>query len=157
MLTGRSSTKNKPNGRLTSNTKTPYDLSVLSKKGEVGEQAVSESAQQKRLRAVIKDWFSKPWAELQRYKIGIEAMRANGVIPYSYISKRLTSDAALKNAKLGATAMLKKTIKELFDCGELQGVSPKDAQERFNTTSECYAPSNFDEFIGEGKRETECS
>lgn len=115
--------------------------------GEVGEQAASESAQQIRLRAVIKDWFSKPWAELQRYKIGTEAMRMIGVIPYSYISKRLTSDAAFKNAKFGATATIKKTIKELFDCGELRRVSPQSAQERFNTTSECYTPSNFEEFM----------
>ncbi|WP_161866810.1 DUF3987 domain-containing protein [Pseudomonas yangonensis] len=121
--------------------------------GEVGEQAASESAQQKRLRAVIKDWFSKPWAELQRYKIGTADMRAKGVIPYSYISKRLTSDAAFKSAKLGATKAIKNTIKELFDCGELQRISPKDAQEIFNTTSECYAPTNFEEFIGERKHE----
>jgi hypothetical protein len=40
--------------------------------------------------------------ELQRYKIGTEAMRMGGVIPYSYISKRLTGDAAFKTAKLGA-------------------------------------------------------
>lgn len=121
--------------------------------GEVGEQATSETTQQMRVRAVIKDWFSKPWAELQRYKVGIEAMRAGGVIPYSYISKRLTSDAAFKNAKLGATATLKKTIKELFDCGELQRVSPKDAHDKFNTTSECYAPTNYDEFTGARKHE----
>lgn len=119
--------------------------------GDVGEQASSESVQQKRLRAVIKDWFSKPWAELQRYKIGTEAMRMSGVIPYSYVSKRLTNDAAFKSAKLGATATIKKTVKELFDCGELQRVSPKDVHDKFGTTSECYAPTNFDELIGEGK------
>lgn len=122
--------------------------------GEVGEQAASESAQQKRLRAVIKDWFSKPWAEIQRYKINKgELMRAGGVIPHSYISKRLTNDAAFKNAKLGATSTIRRTIDELFKCGELQRLSPKDAHDRFNTTSECYAPTNFDEFVGEGKRE----
>ena len=120
--------------------------------GEVGEQASSESTQQKRVKAVIKDWFSKPWAELQRYKINKgELMRASGVIPYSYVSKRLTNDAAFKSAKLGATATIKKTVKELFDCGELQRVSPKDVHDKFGTTSECYAPTNFDELIGEGK------
>ncbi len=120
--------------------------------GEVGEQATSEATQQKRVMAVIKDWFSKPWAELERYKINKgELMRASGVIPYSYISKRLTNDAAFKNAKLGATATLKKTIDELFKRGDLQRVTPKDVQDRFNTTSECYAPKQYNEVIGEGK------
>ena len=120
--------------------------------GEVGEQATSEATQQKRVMAVIKDWFSKPWAELERYSINKgELMRASGVIPYSYVSKRLTNDAAFKNAKLGATATLKKTIDELFKRGELLRVAPKDVQDKFNTTSECYAPKQYSEVIGDGK------
>ena len=121
--------------------------------GEVGEQSASESAQQKRLRAVIKDWFSKPWAELQRYKIGTEAMRMGGVIPYSYISKRLTSDAAFKNAKLGATATLKRTIEELRLCGEINRVSQQSLSAKFGVTMECYAVTDVEQFLAGIKHE----
>ncbi len=121
--------------------------------GEIGEQALSESTQQNKLREVIKDWFTKPWPELQRYKMGSEQMRASGVVPYSYISKRLTNSAAFKNSKLGATTTLKRTIDELFKCGELRRLSVQDASDNFGTTSNCYALSNYEEFLSGSSHE----
>lgn len=121
--------------------------------GEVGEQVTSETTQQTRLRAVIKDWFLKPWPELQRYKIGTEIMRMGGVIPYSYISKRLTNDAAFKNAKLGATQTLRRTIEELFKCGEISRVSAEQLKAKYGVTMECYAITDVEQFLAGLKHE----
>lgn len=115
--------------------------------GEVGDEALSERTQQTRLRAVIKDWFRKPWSELQSYKIGTEAMRMNGIVPYSYISKRLTNDAAFKNSKIGATATLKRTVGELYKCGEINRVSPEQLKSKYGVTMECYAIMDIDQFL----------
>jgi hypothetical protein len=121
--------------------------------GEVGEQASSEASQQTRLRAVIKDWFLKPWPELQRYKIGTEAMRMGGVIPYSYISKRLTNDAAFKNSNSGATVTLKRTIEELFRCGEISRVSAEQLKAKYGVTMESYAITDVEQFLAGLKHE----
>ena len=117
------------------------------KDGKVGEQATSEGTQQTRLREIVKDWFVKPWDELQRYKLGTEEMRKIGIIPHSYISKRLTNDTAFKDATSGASATIRKTTQELVRCGELQRVSPVDIQKKFNSTAECYTPTNYEELV----------
>ncbi|MGH8049080.1 MAG: hypothetical protein ACREPB_00295, partial [Arenimonas sp.] len=121
--------------------------------GEVGEQGLSETAQQNRVRAVITDWFVKPWAELQRYKIGTEAMRDNAIVPYSYISKRLTNDVAFKNAKNGASSTIKRSIDELFKCGEVSRISAAQLQKTHGTTMECYALTKPEQFLAAFKHE----
>lgn len=115
--------------------------------GEVGEQASSEMAQQSRLRIVIADWVTKPWEELKRYKIGNADMHRDRVIPHSYISKRLTNDAAFRDAKTGATATIKRTVEELSRCGEIGRVSPRDAEQRYQTRMECYAITDAQQFL----------
>ena len=115
--------------------------------GEVGEQASSEMAQQSRLRIVIADWVTKPWEELKRYKIGNADMHRDRVIPHSYISKRLTNDAAFRDAKTGATATIKRTVDELSRCGEIGRVSQRDAEQRYQTRMECYAITDAQQFL----------
>ncbi|WP_218510506.1 hypothetical protein [Variovorax sp. dw_308] len=117
--------------------------------GEVGEQAISETAQQHKVRAVVKEWFTKPWAELQRYKVGSIAMQLHGIVPHSYISKRLTSDAAFKHAKNGATATIRRTIDELQTCGELRRISVADANVKFDSTATCYMLTNYKDYLSE--------
>ncbi|PTU32245.1 DUF3987 domain-containing protein [Stenotrophobium rhamnosiphilum] len=130
-----------------------HNLQSRFETGEVGEQIFSEMSQQSRLRSVIKDWFLKPWPELQRYKIGTESMRTGGIVPYSYLSKRLTNDAAFKNFKTGATATLKRTIDELCKCGEINRVSPGQLKARYGITMESYAITDVEQFLAGLKHE----
>lgn len=113
--------------------------------GEVGDQANSETAQQSKVRRAIAEWMTKSWEELSRYKVGNAAMRNDYVIPYSFISKRLTNDVAFKKDG-GATQKVKRAIDELIKCGELGRITPKDGATKYNTRMECYIVTDIDQF-----------
>lgn len=113
--------------------------------GEIGDQANSETTQQSKVRKVIVEWMTKSWDELSRYKVGNAAMRNDYVIPYSFISKRLTNDVAFKKDG-SATQKVKRAIDELMKCGELGRISPKDAADRYSTRMECYIVTDVEQF-----------
>ena len=113
--------------------------------GDVGDQSNSETAQQSKVRKVIAEWMTKSWDELSRYKVGSPAMRNDYVIPYSFISKRLTNDVAFKKDG-GATQKVKRAIDELIKCGELARITPKDAATKYNTRMECYIVTDIEQF-----------
>ena len=106
--------------------------------GEVGEQAQSEQVQQQRVREIVRYWLVETWEKVERYGIGKAELHDDRVIPYSYISKRLTNDSAFKNSKLGATSTLRRTIEELVKFGELVRVTPTEADKRYGTRMELY-------------------
>jgi hypothetical protein len=119
--------------------------------GQVGQQSLSETAQQMKVRSVVRDWITRSWSELARYKIGTEAMSQSGVVPYSYMSKRLTNDAAFKDGRGGATQTIKRAIDELCKGGELMKFEPQDALKKFNTRAELYAVTDAKRIVSEGR------
>ena len=101
--------------------------------GEVGDVSQSEVARQTKIRAVINDWFTKDWASLEKYVPVPEAMRKAGYVPHKYLSKRLTSDATFKNARIGATNAIRNCIAEMVRNGEL--VHATDTETKIYTKS----------------------
>ncbi len=106
--------------------------------GEVGDVSQSEVARQTKIRRVIEDWFTKPWASVRNYVPVPEEMRKFGYIPYKYLSKRLTSDAAFKTARNGATNAIKNSIAEMIRTGELVRATPVETKTYTNSLAEFY-------------------
>ena len=90
--------------------------------GEVGDQSKSDKAQQEHVRRVIREWIERPWSEMQRYKVADADVHGKQIIPWSYISKRLTNVVAFKHARNGATNAIRQAVKELIACGEIARV-----------------------------------
>lgn len=119
--------------------------------GQVGQQSSSETAQQAKVRNVVNEWINKHWSELTRYRIGTERMKEDWVVPYSYVSKRLTNDAAFKDGKGGATATIKRAIDELCKGGELTKLPPVQVLERYGSRMELYAVTDSKRIEAEGR------
>ncbi len=93
--------------------------------GEVGDQSKSEKLQQDKVRKVVREWVERPWSELKSYGVADEEVHRSWYIPWRYISKRLSNDAAFKNAHNGATNAIRNAVRELIDCGEIARATPK--------------------------------
>lgn len=106
--------------------------------GEIGDVSQSEVARQTKIRRVVEDWFTKPWSSIQNYVPVPEEMRKFGYIPYKYLSKRLTSDAAFKTARNGATNAIKNSIAEMIRNGELVRATPGETKTYTNSLAEFY-------------------
>ncbi|MEO0487395.1 MAG: hypothetical protein AAF092_15925 [Pseudomonadota bacterium] len=121
--------------------------------GEVGDQSKSDKAQQEHVRRVIREWVERPWSEMQRYKIADADVHGKQVIPWSYISKRLTNVVAFKNARNGATSAIRQAVKELVSCGEIARVPPAELSKITNSHAEFFTlAEETDAFGGEVKR-----
>lgn len=106
--------------------------------GLIGDVSQSEVARQNKIRSVVSDWFSKPWSSLQSYVAIPEEMRRSGFIPHTYLSKRLTSDAAFKNARNGSTAAIKNSIAEMIRNGELMRATGAETAQFTKSHAEFY-------------------
>lgn len=95
-------------------------------RGETGNQSKDDHAQLNKLREVIRDWYTKNWFDLQKYKAGSHRMHSQRYIPYAYVQRRLINVAAFKNAPGGATAALKRTINSMIYAGELVIIDPRN-------------------------------
>ena len=121
--------------------------------GEVGDQSKSDKAQQEHVPRVIREWIERPWSEMQRYKIADADVHGKQVIPWSYISKRLTNVVAFKQARNGATSAIRQAVRELMACGEIVRVPNEQLAKITNSNAEFFMlAEESDVFGGEFKR-----
>jgi hypothetical protein len=121
--------------------------------GEIGDQSKSDKAQQEHVRRVIREWVERPWSEMQRYKIADADVHGKQVIPWSYISKRLTNVVAFKQARNGATGAIRQAVKELVACGEIARVPNEQLAKITNSNAEFFMlAEESDVFGGEFKK-----
>lgn len=116
------------------------DIAALTERFEAGEigKNTLELKQVNEVIRMIKDYYTKDWVYNSKYTKE-QAMFQNKVIPFGYISKRLSGTAAFQNSKLGAAFSLNNAIKILTDTDRLQELPPSDLK-RFNVVKmKCYA------------------
>ena len=116
--------------------------------GNVGEQSTSDKVQQDKVRKVIREWLETPWDKLKTYKVSNEDVHRHHVVPWSWISKRLTSDAAFRTARPNATAAIRTAVKELITFGEIVRVANKNVPALSNSHAEFFAASEESDVFG---------
>ena len=90
---------------------------------------------------------------MQRYKIADADVHGKQVIPWSYISKRLTNVVAFKQARNGATSAIRQAVRELMACGEIVRVPNEQLAKITNSNAEFFMlAEESDVFGGEFKR-----
>lgn len=130
-----------------------HGIETLSKKfdmGVVGTEGKSEKAQQQKLREVLQEWVTRPWSQLERYGAGTKVLHEKGIIPWSYLSKRLTGVAAFRKAPMGATNALKRAMDNLVACGEYCKIPQQQLPTRTNTQGTFYVPGDENEVFKGG-------
>lgn len=115
--------------------------------GEVGKEN-EESKQERAVRRVCRDYLRSEFGHCQKYTQGDEALalHAGKLIPYVYISRRLSATAAFRLDPRGVTYSLQRTIKNLIDMDILREV-PLSELKAFGTRQKCYMASNYEALI----------
>ena len=110
------------------------DIEALMSKFRDGKIGVASTAdkQDEELRNAINAWVSGKWLDLKTYKVGTPDLHKAHIIPYSYLSRRLISQAAFKNDKRGSTAAIKAAIQNLIDASFLVECGKKEMKERYS-------------------------
>lgn len=127
------------------------DIIRLAGKFETGEVGTNtgENKQQKEILRVVQEYIKKDYSEIEMYMGGginpaqRHVMHSNRVIPYSYINKRLITQPAFKNDRLGATNAIKRAIQILVESDKLREVSRHEMQTKFGSTQRAFVISDL--------------
>ena len=119
------------------------DIKMLSGKFERGEIGLnsSEIMQQNEIKRIIKEYITKNWTEMGKYSDN-QKLHDEKIIPYSYISRRLISNAIFRHDKIGGTNAIKRTLQILTDSDKIREVPTQDLRVRFGTYQKAYVISN---------------
>lgn len=123
-------------------------LTTKFESGEVGTN-VGENHQQKEIIRVIREYLNKDYSEIERYMSGginpaaRQHMHANRIIPYGYISRRLITNTAFKNDRLGGTNAIKRSIQILLDGDKMREVPRQEMSNKFGSTQRAFMISDI--------------
>ena len=105
--------------------------------GEIGTEN-TETSQLKKLIGVLKDYIELDWKDVLPYAAPNQyKLQAKGIIPYSYIQRRLVGIAAFRKDRLGSTSSIKRTISTLIERGDVVELN-RSQQKENGTKSKCY-------------------
>ncbi len=105
--------------------------------GEIGVEN-DETRQMSKVIRMTKDYLTRPWSELEGYKVGSLQLHSERIIPYSFYHKRLACLGEFKKDKMGASNSIKRALKTLVERGDLQEVSKATMMTEYKTSATCY-------------------
>jgi len=115
------------------------DIKALShkfEKGEIGSNT-QEMKQLNELTRIIKEFITCNWEHAGKY-IENEKMHFEKVIPYLFISKRLTNNLAFKSDRVGATNAIKRAIQTLIDRDRIREMPRNETATKFGTSQKVF-------------------
>ena len=114
--------------------------------GEVGEVAGNQTAQQRLIRKVIRDYLNAEAGKYEKSGCTIK-MHIDFIFTKKYLSDRLINLAAYRGDKAGGTAALKRNIDFLQEADEIRHVNPMDMQKLFGTSASAFGVTKAAEFL----------
>ena len=109
--------------------------------GSIGVAESSDGNQLLEIGRAISEYMLRPHDQVKKYHVPL-AMHQARVIPYSYISRRLSASSAFRNDRMGSTNAIKKAVQALIERGDIQEVPRNEAGTRFKTTARCFMVAN---------------
>lgn len=105
--------------------------------GEIGIDN-DETRQLAKLISCVKEYLSRPWSELEKYKSGTAQLHNERIIPYSYVHKRLAVISEFKKDKMGASNAIRRSLKTMTERGDLQEISKATMMTNYKTSALCF-------------------
>jgi hypothetical protein len=99
-------------------------------RGEIGNET-EERNQIDDMRKAIVAFFKMSEKTLVSYAVPVEFLNT-GILPYSYLQRRLASISSFRGDRMGATFAIKRTIKILMESGVLEEIPRQQLRDRFN-------------------------
>jgi len=121
------------------------NILVRFESGNIGEET-SETKQMDDVCRVIKSYIVSDWTKIEKYKASNIKLHDDKIITLTYINKRLSSSAAFRKDKLGATKAIQRTVETLKAQGDIREVGPKQAADKYGFSGKCFAIVNVVQF-----------
>lgn len=122
------------------------DINNMTRRFEAGEVGNVEEAdnlrQLKDMYKILLDYVNRPLDELTKYTVKADAYQLR-LISHTYISKRLTSQAAFRKDKRGSTVAIKATIDELLRSGVIVKAPATQVANVLKTSGDYYMLQNL--------------
>jgi hypothetical protein len=113
--------------------------------GEIGVDN-DETKQIAKVMETIKDYVTKPWADVQKYSTSPPSMHGDNVVPFSYLSRRLAAVSVFRKDKAGASKAIERAVKTVLDRGDIQELSRGDLTKKYGTYAKAYMISSMKAF-----------
>jgi hypothetical protein len=115
------------------------DISSISERfqrGDIGDNN-EEAQQMKMVEELCKEYTKKTAEQLRTYNIRKD-MHADGVVPHSYLTARLSQRGVFKRDRRGLRVALDTTIKALCDGGVLNEMPRQQSAEKYTYRGRCF-------------------
>ena len=109
------------------------DVSLFYASIEQNEEGVLESLQK-----IIDEYKNATFKEIEGYKAVSEEMKRDAVISYSYLHKRLSKIATIKNAVEGSTEKIKQSVELAKEKGLLSELPPNLCKEAYKSSARLF-------------------
>lgn len=115
------------------------DVKLLLSKFETGDVGrTSETKQENEILRTMDEYIMLDWEKIKKYKIGIEKMHKDKVIPYSFINKKLSCMACFKHDKQGPTKAMARALDHMVKTNRIVQIGKEQMQKRYNSTMLAY-------------------
>lgn len=109
------------------------DVSLFYASIEQNEEGALESLQK-----IIDEYKNAAFKEIEGYKAVSEEMKRDAVISYSYLHKRLSKIATIKNAVEGSTEKIKQSVELAKENGLLSELPPSLCKEAYKSSARLF-------------------
>ena len=109
------------------------DVSLFYASIEQNEEGLLESLQK-----IIDEYKNATFKEIEGYKAVSEEMKRDAVISYSYLHKRLSKIATIKNAVEGSTEKIKQSVELAKEKGLLSELLPSLCKEAYKSSARLF-------------------
>ena len=113
------------------------DIEFISARFATGDVGNGETKQMADLKRSIEQFINSPHSAIESYKVEFKVHEAK-IIPFSYLSKKLSSIASYRTDKMGATNALKRNIQSLIEFGCIIQVPALTMNNSFGITGNFY-------------------
>jgi hypothetical protein len=116
------------------------DIKNITNKFDLGEIASDDDEGKQITLALnfIREYVTKNWPEIAKYKASTAILHGERVIPMSYMYKRASGVVAYKKDRRGTSEAMKRAMKVLVERGDIIEVPKMQTMQRFNTSAVCF-------------------
>lgn len=124
------------------------DVRNMLKRFDAGEIGIDndETKQISKVMDVVKDYVTKAWSDVQKYSSSPAALHGDNIIPFSYISRRLSAVSVFRKDKAGATRAIERAVKTIIERGDIQEVSRAELSKKYSCSAKAFMITSMKAF-----------
>jgi hypothetical protein len=115
------------------------DVAKLLARFQAGDIGLGDSRMESDAKRAIQDYLGMNAPQRRRYGVSEEMARLPKVIPWVYLRERLRNLQSFTADRRGSNMAMQATMTALCDAGQLERISPVDAQKHVKTRTQLYA------------------